>query len=394
MLLIILVMLHPLKVLMVSDVYYPHPGGISEHVHHLTIELRKRGHEVKILTSGNKNKHFPFTDPDYVIRVGKSFKVPINKSLTNITFSPLITKRVKEILSNRYDIVHVHGSLAPTLPLLAVNYANTSIVVTFHAAHNDSVLYEIFKPILSRSFLKIHTPIAVSQVAKESVEKYFPGDYVIVPNGIDVDRFSPEVDSISSLREPGVFNLLFVGRLEPRKGIKDLLKALPYVFKILPNVKLIVVGGGPLMRWYTKKVEEELKGKVIFTGTAPPEMLPHYYRTADLFVSPATGGESFGIVLLEAMASGIPIVASDIPGYNNVVENGKEGLLVPPESPQLLASAIVTLLKRENLRKKMGEMGRLKATQNFAWPKITRKIEEIYFETLEKRGKNVTSLHN
>ncbi len=377
---------------MVSDVYYPHPGGISEHVHHLTLELRKLGHQVWILTSGTKNKFFKFDDPDYVIRIGKGLKVPINKSLTNVTFSPLITKKVKEVFANGYDILHIHGSLAPTLPLLAVTYSNSPIVITFHAAHEDSVLYEIFKPILAKAFSKIKVPIAVSEVAKESVERYFPGNYIIVPNGVDTNRFRPDLKPIEHLRKNGVYNVLFVGRLEPRKGVKDLFRALPYVLRILPNTQLIVVGGGPLMKWYQNKVEEEYKGHVVFTGTVPPEVLPRYYTTADVFVTPATGGESFGIVLLEAMASGIPIVASDIPGYRHVVENGREGLLVPPESPQLLASAIVTLLKNEKLRKKMGEMGRRKAQEKYSWPKIAKKIEEVYLKVLNMEGGKAEAL--
>jgi phosphatidylinositol alpha-mannosyltransferase len=378
---------------MVSDVYYPHPGGISEHVHHLTLELRRRGHKVDILTAKTKNKHFPFVDPPYVIRIGKGLKFPINKSLTNVTFSPLLTKKVKEILDRGYHIVHIHGSLAPMLPLLAVNYSKSVNVFTFHAAHDESVWYELFKPILINSFMKIHVPIAVSEVAKQSVARYFPGNYRVIPNGIDTERFNPQVEPFTELMEKGVYNILFVGRLEPRKGFKVLIKALPYVKAIIPRIKLIVVGGGPLFKWYSNKVEDEIKENIVFVGTVPPEDLPRYYRSAHIFVSPAIGGESFGIVLLEAMASGTPIVASNIPGYSHVVENGREGLLVPPESPQLLASAIVTLLKNARLRKKMGERGREKAIEKYAWSRVAEQIEKVYFEALERVDPYASSVH-
>jgi phosphatidylinositol alpha-mannosyltransferase len=374
------------KILMASDFYYPHPGGVSEHIHHLTRELRNLGHDVYILTSRIKDKTFPFEDPHYVIRVGKGIKVPINKSFASITFSPLITKRVKEILENgNYDIVHVHGSLAPTLPLLTLFYSESLNFATFHAAHSESRGYELFKPILQKVFEKIDGCIAVSQVAKETISRHFPGEYRIIPNGVDVVRFSPTNPPISFLREEGYHNILFVGRFDPRKGLRYLLQAMPHIIRKNHRVRLIVVGGGPLKKWYEQFIKEEVRDKVHFVGVVPPDILPRYYTTADVFVAPATEGESFGIILLEAMASGIPIVASRIPGYSHVFEDGEEGFFCNPADPLDIADKVLILLENRELRMKMGKSGRAKVMAKYAWQKVAHQVEDFYREVWEKK---------
>ncbi len=373
---------------MASDIYYPYIGGIAEHVHHLSLELRKRGHKVDILTSNHGNKTFHFEDPPYVIRVGRGLRIPINKSIASVAFSPFINLKVRSIIrGGNYDIVHTHGSLAPTLPLLALKYSNSVNFATFHAAHSRSIGYGLFKLYLHKIFKKIDGPIAVSKVAKDTMSRHFDGHYRIIPNGVDINRFKPDIQPFCELKERGVLNLLFVGRCEPRKGLKYLLKALPTIFREIPNSRLIVVGSGPLKKWYQQLVRPEHKDRVIFTGPVSPEDLPRYYATADVFVSPAIGAESFGIILLEAMASGVPIVATNIPGYKQVMEDGKEGLFVKPKDPEDLAKATVFLLKKPELRKEMGKRGRKKAVSFYSWEKIASEVESYYFEVLEKKGK-------
>ncbi len=376
-----------LKILMASDLYYPYPGGISEHVHHLTLELRNRGHNVEILTTKYRIKSFDFEDPPFVTRIGRGIKIPMNKSFTSITFTPRITKWVKEILeSGDYDIVHTHGALAPMLPMLVLLYSQSLNFATFHAAHDYSRAYELFKPILQKVFEKIDGPIAVSEVARDSMAQHFPGEYRIIPNGVDINRFRPGGPYIERFRGDEWKNILFVGRFDPRKGLRYLIKAMYSIVEEFPKTRLLIIGGGPLQNYYKSFIREKISRNVFFLGIVPPEDLPKFYRTADVFVSPATGGESFGIVLLEAMASGTPIVASNIPGYRQVLEHGKEGFLAEPCNPEDLAEKIKTILKNPELAKRMGISGRIKAVNTYSWPKIAEQVEAYYFEIMERKG--------
>ena len=376
-----------LRILMVSDIYYPYPGGISEHIHHLTLELRRQGHEVQILTARYREKTFDFQDPPWVIRVGRGIKIPINKSFSKITFSPRITRWVKKVLEEgEYHIVHAHSPLTPTLPMLSILYSRSVNFGTFHAAHDFSRGYELFKPILLRVFERLDGRIAVSEVARDSVARHFPGEYRIIPNGVDVHRFHPEGPRLAPYAQGRWRNLLFVGRFDPRKGLKTLLRALPLVVARVPEARLLVVGGGPLEPFYRSQVPNEVENRVLFLGFLPPEDLSKAYRTAEVFVSPATTGESFGIVLLEAMASGVPIVASDIPGYRQVMENGREGLFARPDDPEDLARKIVYLLQHPEEARRMGQTGRQKAVERYAWEVVARQVEAYYYEVLEEKG--------
>jgi phosphatidylinositol alpha-mannosyltransferase len=382
---------HPLKILMASDVYHPYPGGITEHVHHLAMELRALGHDVRILTT-SFNREEETEDPEYVIRLGRSIRVPANKSMSSIAFAPDITRKIKRVLaSGGYDIVHVHGSLAPTMPIFALNYSRSANVATFHAAHESSWAYGLFKPLLKRTFAKIDGLIAVSTVARESMMKYFPGEYAIIPNGIDTDRFRPALEPISTMAERGRRALLFVGRFDPRKGLKYLLQAMPAIVDRVPDVHLTVIGGGPLEKWYRKQLPETLQERIAFEGFVSPEVLPRYFASADLYVSPATGGESFGIVLLEAMASGTPVLASDIPGYRTVMEEGVEGVFFQKENPKALARRAAELLSDLDRCARMGEAGRRKAERLYSWTSVARQVESFYYRVLGESRDGGTS---
>jgi phosphatidylinositol alpha-mannosyltransferase len=375
--------IRPLKVLIASDVYHPYPGGITEHVHHLASELRDRGHDVDILTTSfdpDKERG----DPEHVIRVGRSIKVPANKSQASIAFSPTITRQIKRVVrEGDYDIVHVHGSLAPTMPIFALLYSRSVNVATFHAAHESSRAYSIFRPLLQRAFDRIDGLIAVSEVARASMRKYFPGDYTIIPNGIDIDRFRPDQEPIPWMRDTARKNILFVGRFDRRKGLNYMLAAMPRILNSVPDAHLVIIGGGPQEKAYRRQVEGALESRIRFAGFVPPEDLPRYYSTCDVYVSPATGGESFGIVLLEAMASGVPVVASDISGYRTVMEDGVEGLFAPPEDPNALADRTVELLLDPDRSARMGEAGRKKAETLYSWASVTERVEGFYLQVLE-----------
>ncbi len=371
-----------MKILLVSDNYYPYPGGISEHIHHLYLEFRKKGHTVNILTGK------PYWYEEYnsdIIRVGRYIKAFMNKSFNPTVASLDLYNRVKYVINkNNYDIVHIHGPIAPFLPVYTLMTANAPRVATFHAAFTRNHYYDISAGIFYHFFKRLDGRIAVSNVAKNSMYKYFPAEYTIIPNGIDIKRFSPNVKPIEKYSNTKKIKILFVGRLEPRKGINVLFNAMNKVVKKYPNVQLIVVGKGALKNVYSQ-VLREARNHVVFENYVPVEELPRYYASADIFCSPATGNESFGIVLLEAMASGKPVVASNIDGYKDVVRDRIDGKLVPPKNPNRLAVALLNLIKDEELRRKMGNNGRERALE-FSWESVATQVEQFYFETISKYG--------
>ena len=242
----------------------------------------------------------------------------------------------------------------------------------------------IGKPFLMNFYNKLDGKIAVSEPARKFVSRYFPGDYRVIPHGVDLERFSPKVAPIEQFHD-GKLNILFVSRLEKRKGAKYLLQAYKTAKKDCPPSRLIMVGpGDKSRREYERWVRAVKLEDVVFTGHVPYADLPRYYHTADIFSIPAVGQESFGIVLLEAMAAGKPIVATNIEGYANVVNSGAEGILVKPKDEQALASALVSLANDKNLREQMGAKGRAKA-EALSWPIIAQRTLDFYQECM--RGK-------
>jgi phosphatidylinositol alpha-mannosyltransferase len=376
-----------MRICMVSDNYYPYIGGIAEHIHHLAVELRRRGHIVKILTTKVGGRTLAcldrVPDEDFVFRVGKGLVIRSNKSFARVPVALRPGARVKRFFEQeKFDVIHLHGSLAPTLPLVALRVSRAINVFTFHASHDRSIGYALCRSLLVKYFRAIHGLIAVSTAARDSTAKYFPGEYRIIPNGVDVDFFRPEVEPIPELNN-GRPKILFLGRFEPRKGLKYLLMALPEIVREVPDVQLVVVGTGLFGYAYKGYLDREVESHVYWAGLVPAEERPRYYRSCDVFCSPAIGYESFGIVLLEAMATGRPVVASDITGYRTVLTPGQEGFLVPPRAPQALAQAIVKILKQPELGKRMGEAGRQRALE-FSWASVARKVEDFYQELLAR----------
>jgi len=364
-----------LKIGIVTPTYYPYPGGVSEHVYHTYLELKRQGHTVKIITTffGKRRTE----DEKDIIRVGQSFPILSNGSITRIALPFLFfSGRMKKILDREaFDLLHLHEPLVPPLCLAALRDSKTINIGTFHAFKEFSLGYVMFKSYLKKYSKKLDGRIAVSDSAKKFVSRTFPGSYQIIPNGIDLDRFKPN-GKIEGF-DDGTFNILFVGRLEPRKGLRYLLRAFPTVKEEIPRSRLIIVGSGPLERYYRQWVPRRYRADIFFEGLVSKESLPSYYSTCDVFCSPATGKESFGIVLLEAMASGKPIVASDIAGYRNVIADGQEGLLVKPKQPEEIAHAVATIGLDESLRKRLGTNG-LKKAKDYSWDTILRQTLRFY----------------
>lgn len=376
-----------MKIALVSPYDYTVPGGVSKHIFYLDKHLRRLGHEVKILAPCSGGEALD----EHVISVsGNVISVPFSGSMARISLSPRIYRRVKKILQQeRFDIVHIHEPVAPALPLIVLRHSKSVNVGTFHAYRESSAGYQYGKRIFEPIFAKLDGKIVVSEAVHQYIGRYFPGEYVVIPNGIDLERFGGQTEPFSRYAAEGP-NILFVGRLEKRKGFKYLLYAFPYVKEEFPQGQLLVVGAydkgdkAPYVRFARRK---RLRG-VRFIGYVPDEELPRYYRSCDLFCAPSTGFESFGMVLLEAMASGVAIIASDIAGYRTVITNEVEGLLVEPENEIALAQAIIRLLKEPEQRRKMGERGRARA-EGYSWVKVAQQLLDYYRELLARKGRVV-----
>jgi len=373
-----------LNVAIVTHAYYPQYGGVTEHVHHVALELRKRGHRVTIITCGHRNANH--ADGDDVIRLGSNMLIRYNKAYVNLTMGWNIYGRMRRLLCRgQYDIVHVHCPLVPVLPLAATRTAQDTLIFgTFHASAASSAGYLLFKPFLKKYHQRLDGRIAVSSPARDFVHKYFGGDYRIIPNGVDPSRFTPSNEPIEELAD-GTLNVLFVGRPDPRKGLEYLIRAMEIVrSRCKSSVRLVVIGDGPRRSMYEAMVSEEHRNSVIFLGGVSGDLLPRYFSSARVFCSPAIGNESFGIVLLEAMASGVPVIASDIPGYRTVVTNGEEGFLIRPKDPEALAKTILLLLNDERLREDMGARGRQKALR-YSWASVAQQTEQYYFDVIASK---------
>lgn len=368
-----------MKIALVSPYDYAYPGGVVNHICHLYDQFKMMGHIVKIITPCSDEK--ACLGSQDIIALGRPFPVPSGGSIARATLSPALSSPVRAILEReRFDIIHIHEPLGSTLPLTTLRVSQSVNVGTFHACHREPRGYQMMKPFVIKWFNKLDGKIAVSTPAMEFISKHFPGDYRIIPNGIDVEHFSAEVSPIEGLCD-GKLNILFVGRLEKRKGLRYLLGAYKEVTREIPNSRLIVVGPGARQE-YENLISRASLEDVVFTGYVSNEELPRYYKTADLFCAPATGGESFGIVLLEAMAAAKPIVASHIDGYASVMSHGVEGLLVPPKDEQALASAIIHLLGDISIRQEMGSRGRQKV-EHYKWQNIARRVVEYYTSLLD-----------
>ncbi|MEA3459820.1 MAG: glycosyltransferase family 4 protein [Chloroflexota bacterium] len=381
-----------MKIGLVSPYDYSYPGGVTKHVAYLDANFRRLGHDVRILApcSGDEEDV-----PRQVISVsGFIAPLPASGSVARVTLSPAIYRRVKKILEREhFDVLHLHEPMVPALPLVVLHHLDVtprSIVVgTFHAYRVSNVGYEYAKPIFEHFVEKLDGRIAVSEVTREYLSRYFPGDYRIIPNGVDVGRFGGDVKPVERFCD-GRPNILFVGRLEKRKGFKHLLRAFSRIKKAVPEARLLVVGAydekdkAPFRLYADRHHLEDVE----FIGHVSEEELPRYYRTCDVFCAPSTGFESFGMVLLEAMAAGKPIVASDIAGYRSVLQDGEQGLLVEPEDEEALAVAILRLWRDPPLRRKMGKRGKARASA-YSWEKVARQVLDYYEELVELRGQKL-----
>ncbi len=245
-------------------------------------------------------------------------------------------------------------------------------------------LQQMFRAPLQRRMDRLDARIAVSATALECAEHYFGGTYRVIPNGVDVDRFHPDNEPFDEWRRADKVNIVFVGRLDPRKGLNELIASVPGVVeRTRGRARFLIVGDSYLRRRLQAAVRPDMREHVTFVGAVPATDLPRWYATADIFVSPATGNESFGIVLLEAMATGRPIVCSDIPGYRSAVTADHNGVLHAPGDVDALTDALCRLVDDDDRRTTLSINGRRRALE-FAWPRVTDQIEGVYRSLSER----------
>ena len=361
-----------MRIALVTEFYYPHLGGVTEHVHNLALAFRRLGHETIVVTAdmGDTSHDGPF-----VRRIGTSRVIYSSGSFARVTTGRRLRARLRDLFRNeRIDIVHTHGPLAPTLGLAAPAAAHDldlPVVGTFHSWFPGSALYRIFREPLQRRLDRYAATIAVSEPVVEAHGRYFRADWRVIPNGVDVDVFRPADGADRNVDGP---RLLFLGRLDPRNGLDTLLRAMPGILEAAPRARLIVAGDGPLRNVY-QRLARPVAEHVEFIGYVNGDR-PARYAGADLYLCPTTKA-SFGITLLEAMACGTPMLVSDITGFRELVGGGAEAVMVPRADPAAWTRATVDLLPDRERRLAMGAAGRAKALR-FAWPVVAQQVLDVY----------------
>lgn len=385
-------MKRPLKILLVSAAYRPYPSGVSEHVHNLALALISLGHEVTILTTHfpRFQKLLPADNTEIpVLRYGKAIFVPLNRSYATLPVGTKLSKQVAELLNTyQFDIVHCHGFFFPEISYWALIHSNSVNVVTSLTAGFKIYRFgsALFRMIFAKEIKKVHGRIAISNRARMAIEPYLPGEYRIIPSGVNLKLFHPGYKPKLEKRA-GEKIILFLGRLDKRKGLEILIQAMPLIIGSIPDIRLIVIGDGPQKKHCVNMVRElSLAEKVSFLGSVQTEELPGYYCSADIYCSPALGGETLGIVLLEAMACGVPVVASNIPGYDETIVNLNDGILVPPGNSAEFAKAIIKVLSDNSLRANLINAGLQKVKREYDWSIIAFKTLDYYYELMKNRS--------
>lgn len=361
-----------MKIAIVCPYAWDRDGGVQSHVRSLAPALRERDHDVSVLAP---YRDAPPSEAE-AARVGRAFGVPANGSVAPIAFGPLAAAAVRRALAGlRPDVVHLHEPLIPSLSLLALWNASAPAVGTFHAAAEESFGYRVSAPILRRAAGRLAVRTAVSDAARDLISRYLPGEYLLTPNGVDIQRF----ESAEAAPPSDSKTVLFLGRIERRKGLEVLIQAMTRLRDL--DVELLVAGSGPEEK-ASRELAQRLQVRARFLGRVADEEVPGLYRSADVYCAPGLRGESFGIVLVEAMAAGTPVVCSDLPGFRAVASGAAE--LVEPGHAGELADAIRKVLTHDEKRAEMRKMSALMA-RSYDWSRLVVGVEAIYERALAAR---------
>jgi phosphatidylinositol alpha-mannosyltransferase len=382
-----------MKIALVSPYDHSVAGGVGAHIMGLEKEFCAAGHSVKIIAPASDESK---VGENVIVVSDRVVPVGISGSKARITLSLSLYRRIKRILhEEHFDVVHVHEPLVPTLPVFVLRHTDCATVGTFHAYRdNDSYMgYAATRSVLQRLIKRLDARTAVSQPVIDFVSRYFPGTYEVIPNGLDVECFGGNHVTPIEKYMDGKLNILFVGRLEKRKGFPHLLAAYPQIKEQVPDARLLVVGAFDKddREQFVHYARDNGLRDVKFIGFVSADELPRYYRTAHVFCAPSTGFESFGIVLLEAMAAGAPLVASDITGYRSVVTHGLDGLLTPPADEAALAQMIVLLLRDPALRARLAAQGR-ETVKQYSWKNVAHRTLDLYERCIEAREQLVPAV--
>jgi len=375
-----------LKIALVSPYDFAYQGGVIVHIAALAGQLQAIGHTVKILAPCSSS--FDGMEGLDIVPCGRPVPIPSAGSVARLSLSVWLQPRLKNMLRDEaFDVVHVHEPFMPFLPWVVTDISPATTVATFHAYNERARRYWFWKPVFNRLARNLDGRIAVSPAARDYVSYHYPGEYEIIPNGIRIEHFSEPAPPLPELRD-GKLNILFVGRLEKRKGLRYLLGAYSTLKWEFPDLRLVVVGPGTPDPDSWRIVGERSIQDLVIVGAVSDEDLPRYYQAADIFCSPATGRESFGIVLLEAMASSTPIVATDIGGFSSVVTHGEQGLLVEPQSERALVDALRTLIADASLRRRMALAGR-EHVEEYGWDRVATRVLDVYASASRVRAARV-----
>jgi len=370
-----------MRIGMVCPYSFDVPGGVQSHVLQLAEVMHARGHEVSVLAPSSPHVKLP----DYVVSGGKAVAIPYNGSVARLRFGPATHRMVRRwLMQGDFDVLHLHEPNAPSLSMLALNIAEGPIVATFHTSTTKSLTLTVFEPILRPMHEKIVGRIAVSDLARRWQMEALGSDAVEIPNGVDVASFA-NAPLLDGYPRPGK-SVLFLGRFgEPRKGMAVLLGALPTLAKRFPDIEILIVGRGD-----EDELREEagkLAGHLRFLGQVDDAQKASAMRSADVYCAPHIGGESFGIVLVEAMAAGTAVVASDLNAFRRVLVDGTAGRLVPVDDAAGLAAGLVEVLDDDVVRARYVEAATV-AVRRYDWSVVARQIMRVY-ETVAGAGAKV-----
>ncbi|CAN5520164.1 phosphatidyl-myo-inositol alpha-mannosyltransferase [soil metagenome] len=367
-----------MRIGMVCPYSFDVPGGVQSHVLQLAEVMVARGHVVSVLAPSSPDASLP----DYVVSGGKAVPIPYNGSVARLRFGPATHRKVKRWLAEgEFDVLHLHEPNAPSLSMLALQAAEGPIVATFHTSTTKSLTLSVFQGILRPYHEKIVGRIAVSDLARRWQMEALGSDAVEIPNGVDVASYAT-ASPLDGYPRPGK-SVLFLGRYnEPRKGMAVLLAALPTLVERFADIEILIVGRGD-----EEELREEagdLASHLRFLGQVDDADKARALRSADVYCAPHTGGESFGIVLVEAMAAGTAVVASDLDAFRRVLLDGEAGKLVPVDDPEAMASALIEVLSDDALRRRYVDAATA-AVQRYDWSVVARQIMRVY-ETVAGAG--------
>ena len=361
-----------LKIGIVCPYGWDTPGGVQIHIKELTQWLIAKGHEVSVVA--------PVTDEGghiepWVVSAGRPISIPYNGAIAKVIFGPLASSRVKQWIANGdFDLLHLHEPAIPSLSLLAGWAGDGPMVATFHAAANPQKVANAIGTMLDPLIERITAKIAVSEIARETLKDRFSTEAVVIPNGIDTSKF----EGIGTRSEWALPNTLgFIGRFdEPRKGLAVLLAAIPKIAHKVPNLRILVAVPGNASD-FEKLIPSELRERITFLGRISEIEKAQFFKSISLYIAPNTGSESFGIILAEAMAAKTPIVASDLPAFVKLLDDGASGAIFTSEDSENLAETIINLLENQEKRERIAIAGYEKA-KSCDWNSVGDQILSVY----------------